>query len=215
MKTDIEILRDGKVIAGYGDHRLVVLNGQVYPFWRKSMQNPLDPRELLYSICREGSNYVNADTVYWARKILNTIREASRIRGCGYSVVTKYKSGSPRTILDTSTNNVIILGELCAKKELILPILSVQLADDDYRQESIVEWRKRDFHCPVRYNCEYSKNSWENDGSGPDRTWRRRTIETWSLYGEGFSIIKEEAYTENADSVEHEYFRREVCEDED
>lgn len=213
MKTDIEILREGKVIAGYEDHRLVVLNGQVYPFWGNNMLNPLDPRELLYSICREGSNDANEDTVYWARKILNTVREASKIRNSGYSIVTRHKSGSPRAVLDTSTNSVIILGELCAKKELILPILSVQLADDDYRQESISEWRKRDFHCPVRYDCEYSKNSWENDGSGPDYSWKRRTIETWSLYGEGFSIIKEEAYTTDADSVEHEYFRREACED--
>lgn len=213
MKTDIEILREGKVIAGYDDHRLVVLNGQVYPFWGKNMRNPLDPRELLYSICREGSNDVNADTVYWSRKILNTVRESSKIRSNGYSIVTRHKSGSPRTILDTSTNNVIILGELCAKKELILPILSVQLADDDYRQESITEWRKRDFHRPARYDCEYSKNSWENDGSVQDYSWKRRTIETWSLYGEEFSIIQEEACTADAKPVVREYFRREDCED--
>lgn len=213
MKTDIEILREGKVIAGYEDHRLVVFNGRVYPFLGKVMQNPLDPRVLLNSICKEGSNDANADVVYWARKILNTIREASKIRNSGYSIVTKHEHGSPRTVIDASTDKVIILGELCAKKELILPILSVQLADDDYRQESISEWRKRDFHCPARYDCEYSKNSWENDGSGPDYSWKRRTIETWSLYGEGFSIIREEAYTADGDSVEHEYFRREVCED--
>ena len=209
MKTDIEILREGKVIAGYDDHRLVVLNGQVYPFWGKNMRNPLDPSELLHSICREGCNDVNADTVYWARKILNTVREANKIRNSGYSIVTKYKSGSPRAIIDTSTNNVIILGELCTRKGLILPILSVQLSDDDYRQENVEVWRKRGFSAPLRYDCEYSKNSWENDGSGPDRTWKRRTIETWSLWGDKFSIIREEAYTANADSVEREYFRKE------
>lgn len=213
MKTDIEIAKEGIVIAGYKDHSLIVFNGQVYPFWGNYMQNPLDPWELLNSICNEGYNDANADVVYWARKILNTVREASRIRSGGYSIVTKHKNGSPRVVIDTSTNNVIILGELCAKKELILPILSVQLADDDYRQESIDAWRERDFHRPRRYDCEYSKNSWENDGSAPDYAWKRRTIETWSLYGEGFSIIKEEAYTVDGESVEHEYFRREICED--
>ena len=209
MKTDEEILREGRVIAGHNDRKLIVLNGQVYPFWNKNMRNPLDPGELLYSICEEGSNNESSDTVHWARKILNTVREANKIRNSGYSIVTKYKSGSPRAIIDTSTNNVIILGELCTRKGLILPILSVQLSDDDYRQENVEVWRKRGFWAPKRYNCEYSKNSWENDGSGPDRTWKRRTIETWSLWGERFSIIREEVYTANADSVEREYFRRE------
>lgn len=213
MKTDVEILKEGKVIAGYEDHRLIIFNGQVYPFWGKTMQNPLNPWELLNSICKEGSNDANADVVYWARKILNTVREASKIRNNGYSIVTKHKNGSPRAILEAATDNVIILGNLCARNGLILPILSVQLADGDYRQENIDAWRKRDFHRPRRYDCEYSKNSWENDGSAPDYAWKRRTIETWSLYGEGFSIIKEEAYTVDGDSVEHEYFRREVCED--
>lgn len=213
MKTDIEILREGKVIAGYEDHKLVVLNGQVYPFWGKNMRNPLDPRELLDSICKEGSNDANADVVYWVRKILNTVREASKIRNNGYSIVTKHKNGSPRAIIDTPTDNVIILGELCARKELILPILSVQLADDDYRQENIDVWRKRGFHRPRRCDCVYSKNSWENDGSIPDYSWKRRTIETWSLYGDGHSIIREEAYTADGESVEHEYFRREISED--
>lgn len=209
MKTDEEILREGRVIAGHDDQKLIVLNGQLYPFWRKNMQNPLDPRELLYSICKEGSNDANADVVYWARKILNTVREASRIRNYGYSIVTKYKSGSPRAILETTTNNVIILGELCTRKGLILPILSVQLSDDDYRQGNVEVWRKRGFSAPLRYDCEYSKNSWENDGSGPDRTWKRRTIETWSLYDEKFSIIREEENSSNSKPVEREYFRRE------
>lgn len=213
MKTDIEILREGKVIAGHGDSKLVLFNGQIYPFRYNRMVNPLDPELLLLSICKEGSNDANADVVYWARKILSTVREASKIRNGGYSIVTKHKNGSPRAILEAATDNVIILGDLCARKGFILPILSVQLADDDYRQENIDAWRKRDFHCPRRYDCEYSKNYWENDGSGPDYTWKRRTIETWSLWGEKFSIIREEAYTANADSVEHEYFRREVCED--
>jgi hypothetical protein len=43
MKTDIEILKEGKVIAGYEDYRLIIFNGQVYPFRGKTMQNPLDP----------------------------------------------------------------------------------------------------------------------------------------------------------------------------
>lgn len=203
------------MLAGHGDSKLVLFNGQIYPFMYNRMVNPLDPRELLYSICKEGSNNADADVIYWARKILNTVREASKIRSCGYSIVTKYKSGSPRAIIDTSTNNVIILGELCTRKGLILPIFSVQLADNDYRQENVEVWRKKGFWAPQRYNCEYSKNSWENDGSGPDYSWKRRTIETWSLYAEKFSIIREEAYTANADSVEHEYFRREIDEDED
>lgn len=215
MKTDIEIYREGQVIAGHGDYSLIVLNGQVYPFRGNNMLNPLDPFKLLNSICNEGSNDANSGTVYWARKILNTVHEASRIRDCGYSVVTKYKSGSPKAIMESATDNVIILGELCKRKDLILPVLSVQLADDDYRQENIPVWRKRNFHRPYRYDCKYSKNTWENDGSTPDLTWTRRTIETWSLWGDKFSIIREEAYTENADSVEHEYFRKEVSEDED
>ena len=215
MKTDIEIYREGQVIAGHGDYRLIVLNGQVYPFRGKNMLNPLDPFQLLNSICNEGSNDANPGTVYWARKILNTVLEASRIRDCGYSVVTKYKSGSPKAILESATDNVIILGELCKRKDLLLPVMSVQLADGDYRQENIPVWRKRNLHRPCRYDCKYSKNTWENDGSTPDHTWTRRTIETWSLWGDKFSIIREEAYTENADSVEHEYFRKEVREDED
>lgn len=197
------------MIAGYDEHKLVVLDGQVYPFWCKNMRNPLDPRELLYSICKEGSNNANADVVYWARKILNTVREANKIRNSGYSIVTKYKSGSPKAILETATDNIIILGELCARKGLILPILSVQLADDDYKQGNVDVWRKKDFRSPVRYPCDYSKNSWENDGMGPDRTWKRRTIETWSLYDEKFSIIREEENTSNSKPVEREYFRRE------
>lgn len=215
MKTDEEIYREGRAIAGHGDDKLIILNGQAYPFRYKRMLNPLDPLNLLRSICGEGSNEAGTEAVYWARKVLNTVREASKIRNGGYSIVTKHKSGSPRVIINTATNDVIILGELCARKELILPILSVQLADDDYRQMNIDVWMKREFVDPPRYICEYSKNSWENDGSGPDYTWKRRTIETWSLWGEKFSIIREEAYAENADSVEHEYFRREICEDED
>ena len=216
MKTDEEILREGRVIAGHDDQKLIVLNGQVYPFWHKNMRNPLDPWLLLDSICKLGSNNDDADVVYWARKILNTVREASRIRNSGYSIVTKYKSGSPRAIIDTTTNNVIILGELCTRKELILPILSVQLVDDDYRQENVEAWRKRRFSAPIRYNCEYSKGSWENDGTGPDCTWKRRTIETWSLWGDKFSIIREEenrwdklVQDQKFGVSGREYFRRE------
>lgn len=215
MKTDEEIYREGRVIAGHGSYKLIILNGQIYPFIGKHMLNPLDPLSLLRSICEEGSNEAGTEAVYWAKKILNTVREASKIRNGGYSIVTKHRSGSPRAILETATNNVIILGELCARKELILPILSVQLADDDYRQNDIDVWMKREFVDPQRYTCKYSKNSWENDGSGPDYSWKRRTIETWTISLERFSIIREEAYTENADSVEHEYFRREISEDED
>lgn len=211
MKTDEEILREGRVIAGHGECKLVLLNGQIYPFRYNRMVNPLDPKLLLCSICEEGSNNADADVVYWARKILNTVREASKIRSSGYSIVTKYKSGSPRAIIDTATNNVIILGEFCTRKELILPILSVQLSDDNYRQENVEAWRKRGFSVPIGYHCEYRKNSWENDGSGPDRTWKRRTIETWSLYGEEFSIIREEENRSDSrpGTSGREYFRRE------
>jgi hypothetical protein len=80
MKTDEEILREGRIIAGYDDHKLIVLNGQLYPFWGKNMRNPLDPWTLLDSICKLGSNNESADTVHWARKILNTVREANKIR---------------------------------------------------------------------------------------------------------------------------------------
>lgn len=227
MKTDEEILEEGVDIAGYGNgenyHRLIISNGQIYPFLGGKMLNPLDPVALLCSICQVGENDDTDEVIDWATRICKTVEEAYKIRSRGYSIVTRQKSGAPRVILDSVTNNVIILGELCSKKGLILHILSTQLADDNYRQDNIAVWKERGFETPQKYDVSHSVSTWDDPDVGMDYTWRQRTLESWTFGGYCFSIIKEEAEMMEVSSrddrdfdyegVEEEYFRIEYSED--
>lgn len=223
MKTDEEIFEEGKAIAGHGPDEnyrsLVILKGQAYPFLGTKMLNPLDPVELLCSICQVDENDESDEVVHWARCICNTVQEAWRIRRSGYSIITRYKSGAPRVVLDAVTNNVIILGELCSKKGLILPILSTQLADAEYRQDNVAVWKERGFVAPPKYDVHHNVSSWDDPDIEPECSWKRRTLETWEFGGYRFSIIKVEAElmdVSDSDSrdfdyegVEDEYFRLE------
>lgn len=223
MKTDDEIFEEGNEIADHGDgenyRSLKILNGQAYPFMGTKMLNPLDPVILLCSICQVGDNCESDEVVDWVRRICKTVQEAWRIRRSGYSIVTRYKSGAPRVILDAVTNNVIILGEVCSKKGLILPILSTQLADSEYKQENVAVWKERGFTTPPKYDVWHNVSSWDVPDIEPEYTWMRRTTETWAFGGYCFSIIKVEAElmevsdSDNRDfdyeGVEDEYFRLE------
>ena len=218
MKTDEEIFEEGNVIAGHGSDEhyrsLVILNGQAYPFLGTKMLNPLDPVVLLCSICQADDNDGSNEVIDWARRICNTVQEAWRIRSSGYSIVTRYKSGAPRVVLDAVTNKVIILGEHCAQKGLILPILSTQLADAEYRQDSVDAWKERGFVAPPKYDVHHTTSSWDDPDIGPEYTWKRRTLETWTFGGYHFSIIREEAEVMEVSDSDRRDFDYECIEDE-
>ena len=123
-------------------------NGSIYPFCNGKMLNPLDPVELL---CCMGSGYDDR-AIETAKKICRTVDMASKLRKEGYTIITRYKSGAPKAILESKTDNVLILGDLAKRENLLLPILSTQLADEQYDQSSVDAWKERGFNTPQKYD---------------------------------------------------------------
>lgn len=151
--NDQTILQEGhEVGAGndplYRDSVVISYNGSLYPFRNGKMLNPLDPVELL---CCLGTGYDDR-AIETARKICRTVNMASQLRKNGYSIITRYKSGAPKAILESKTNNVLILGDLAKKENILLPILSTQLADEHYDQSSVDAWKERGFKAPRKYD---------------------------------------------------------------
>lgn len=135
-------------------------NGSLYPFRNGKMLNPLDPVELL---CCLGSGHDDR-AIETAMKICRTVDRAFELRKDGYSIITRYKSGAPKAILENKTNNVLILGDLAKKENLLLPILSTQLADEQYDQSSVDAWKERGFKTPRKYDIvdkACNVNQWE------------------------------------------------------
>lgn len=223
MKTDEEIFNDADTDIGNpfetkeGLRSLLLSNGHAYPFIGKRMLNPLDPVTLLLSIVEVDENTDDDRAMEWAYRICRTVHEAWRIRKSGYSIVTRYKSGAPRVVLDKVTNKVIILGELASSNRLILPILSTQLADNGYEQANVEAWKERGFTTPEKYDVRYRTSTWEDPDPGFGYNYKTRTLESWHFGGYGFYFIKEEAEVAEVsddgdrdfdyEGVEHEYFR--------
>lgn len=223
MKTDEEIFNDDVTCIGNpfntneGLRSLLLLDGHVYPFIDTHMLNPLDPVALLLSIVGVGENTGDDKAMEWASKICRTVHEAWRIRKSGYSIVTRYKSGSPRVVLDKVTNKVIILGELASSKNLILSILSTQLSDNGYEQSNVEAWKERGFTTPEKYDVSYCTSTWEDPNPGFGYIYKTRTLKSWHFGGYGFYFIKEESEVEEVsndnnrdfdyEGAEHEYFR--------
>lgn len=151
--NDQTILEEGhEVGAGndslYRDSIVMSYNGSLYPFRNGKMLNPLDPVELL---CCMGSSCDDI-AIETAKKICRTVDRAYELRRDGYSIITRYKSGAPKAILENKENNVLILGDLAKKENLLLPILSAQLADEQYDQSSVDAWKERGFKTPRKYD---------------------------------------------------------------
>ena len=163
--NDQTILEEGhEVGAGndplYRNSFVMSYNGSLYPFCNGKMLNPLDPVELL---CCLGSGHDDR-AIETAMKICRTVDRAFELRKDGYSIITRYKSGAPKAILENKTNNVLILGDLAKKENLLLPILSTQLADEQYDQSSVDAWKERGFKTPRKYDIvdkTCNVNQWE------------------------------------------------------
>ena len=213
MKTDEEIFNDDDATCignpfdtKEGLRSLLMLNGHVYPFIDKHMLNPLDPVALLLSIVDVDEDIDDDGAMEWAYKICRTVHEAWRIRKSGYSVVTRHKSGAPRVVLDKVTDKVIILGELASSNNLILPILSTQLADNVYEQSNVEAWKERGFITPEKYDVRYRTSTLEDQDPGPWYNYNTRTVESWHFGGYGFYFIKEESeVTEISDDDDRDF----------
>lgn len=165
--NDEKILEEGCTVgsgtgAFYKDAEVVSYNGSLYPFRDGKMFNPLDPMNLLTCLGDLGDDD-GAEAMAVARQICETLREATELRKIGFDIVTKYKSGATKVILQHATDNVIILGELAKQKGLILPILSVQLSDGEYDQSSIDVWKERGFTTPPKYSVTLETGSYNYD----------------------------------------------------
>lgn len=150
--NDQTILEEGHEVGTgndplYRNSFVMSYNGSLYPFFNGKMLNPLDPVELL---CCMGSGY-DERAFKTAEKICHTVDMASKLRENGYTIITRYKSGAPKAILESKTNNVLILGDLAKKENILLPILSTQLADEHYDQSSVDAWKERGFKAPRKY----------------------------------------------------------------
>ena len=199
MKTDEEIFDNADADIGNpfktkeGMRCLLLSNGYAYPFIGKRMLNPLDPVELLLSIVDVDEDIDDDKAMEWAYKICRTVHEAWRIRKSGYSVVTRHKSGAPRVVLDKVTDKVIILGELASSNNLILPILSTQLADNGYEQSNVEAWKERGFVTPEKYDVRYRTSTFEDPDPEPWFNYNTRTVESWHFGGYGFYFFKDES----------------------
>ena len=166
--NDQTILEEGYGVGAgndslYRNSFVMSYNGSLYPFCNGKMLNPLDPVELL---CCMDSGYDDR-AIETAKKICRTVYMASKLRKEGYTIITRYKSGAPKTILESKTDNVLILGDLAKKENLLLPILSTQLADEQYDQSSVDAWKERGFKTPRKYDI-VDKTSYVMSGAGED-----------------------------------------------
>lgn len=151
--NDQTILEEGHEVGTgndplYMDSFVMSYNGSLYPFCNGVMLNPLDPVVLLSCI---GSGHDDR-AIETAMKICRTVDMASKLRKEGYTIITRYKSGAPKAILESKTNNVLILGDFAKKENILLPILSTQLADEQYDQSGVDVWKERGFKTPRKYD---------------------------------------------------------------
>ena len=151
--NDQTILEEGHEVGTgndplYRNSFVMSYNGSLYPFCNGAMLNPLDPVVLLSCI---GSGHDDR-AIETAMKICRTVDRAFELRKDGYSIITRYKSGAPKAILENKTNNVLILGDLAKKENILLPILSTQLADEQYDQSGVDAWKERGFKTPRKYD---------------------------------------------------------------
>lgn len=162
MKSDIEIFKSGVSICSgvshYEDGGLIHLDGCYFPFRGQVMQNPLDPANLLLCPpvfvdepdCDDDSE---DDGTAFIEKVLNTLLHVTDIRENGYRISTRYLSGAPRTIIQNGTEKTVILGDYSKENNLLLPLLSTQLADEQYSQERVDAWKIRGFKTAPKYKC--------------------------------------------------------------
>lgn len=125
--------------AFYSNSCIVEVDGGLYPMSAGHLLNPLDADELL-KCCNV---YDDADKI---DKILKTITAAKNIIKDGFTVITKLKSGAPRSIMNRD-NYVTVLSELSKEKGMYFPLLSVLISDDDWNVSSIdafkdMEWKR-------------------------------------------------------------------------
>ena len=193
MKTDEEIVREGWEIGSgdsyYRDGIVIYHNGYLYPFRGGKMVNPLDPMNII--LCMEIIKEFDSKDSKFIRQVCDTVLKANEIRKAGYSIITRYKSGAPKAVLD-STNNVIILGELAKSNKLILPILSTQLSDGSYDQSSIAVWKERGFRTPAKYTAEFSHSEWSGDSGEFGQDYTSRTSDSYTIGDYIVSFVEEE-----------------------
>lgn len=190
--NDQTILEEGhEVGAGhqtlYRNSFVMSYNGSLYPFCNGKMLNPLDPVELLRCI---GSGHDDR-AIETAKKICRTVDMASKLRENGYTVITRYKSGAPKAILESKTNNVLILGDLAKKENLLLPILSAQLADEQYDQSSVDAWKDRGFKTPRKYDI-VDKTSYVRPGVGEEWDEIESQVSSYKFGGICISFVHTE-----------------------
>lgn len=170
MKSDEEILEIGCAAMGEGscrpDSGIVMMDGCMYPFHGERMTNPLDPVELLISVPHGGRDYDSDNTheLSCVNRILSTLEVACDLRKRGFTVITKYKNGAPKTILMKDDDKVLILGDLAKQQNLILHILSTQIAED-YDQSVIPCWKERGFRTPPKYWINKVENEYVTDNA--------------------------------------------------
>lgn len=162
-------------------------SGALYPFDAKGLLNPLDPVNLI--LCwplpdEEGE----ADETF--ESVLNTMLEVTRFRKCGFSIVTKYKSGAARTIkLADGSDTVIILGDHAKEHKLLLPILSTQLSES-YDQSTIELWQSLGFRTPPHYGIFKNEKTYSLDGwQGASLLSGKKTITYYNIIGGGKKVV--------------------------
>lgn len=214
MKSDIEIFESGDSIcpgvSHYEDGGLIHLDGCYFPFRGKVMQNPLDPANLLLcppvfvadSECDDDSEDEGTDFI---EKVLNTLLHVTDIREKGYRISTRYSSGAPRTIIQDGTEKTLILGDYSKENNLLLPLLSTQLADEQYSQEKVDAWKQRGFKTAPKYKCfvtTYTDNLEGNHfGSMAFVSYGKKEQTYYNVYGGGLkiSVVKKHVEVEIED----------------
>lgn len=137
MKTEEQLLAIAEGYRAMGNpcykglNFVVCVDGAMYPFWMKRLQNPLDPRQQLRCMPKQGFGHA-------AMQVLETCAKATELRNAGFTVVERSASGAPRVI--SVGGRVIILGELCKEKGYIYPMLCTQIAGPEYDQSKIKVW---------------------------------------------------------------------------
>lgn len=167
-------------------------SGAWYPFDPKGMLNPLDPVNLI--LCwplPEEEGEVDDDF----ESVLNTMLEVTRFRKCGFSVITKYKSGAARTIkLADGSDTVIILGDYAKEHRLLLSILSTQLSES-YDQSTIELWKSLGFRTPPHYGIFKTENTYSLDGwQGSSLLSGSKTITYFNIIGGGKKVVVKKTY---------------------
>lgn len=141
MKSEDELLKEVKKAYGYGSG-LLLSDGYLFPFKDGHLVNPLDVLELIEA-ARAGSTY---EAQCLMSTVIRTCEEATKLRDKGYEIIARSRSGCPRVI--SADGFVTILPDYASNKGLYLPILSTQLADEQWLQNKVTPWDKYGFQNP-------------------------------------------------------------------